>query len=132
VGEFLRTDPSSIVGTLSASLIKRFAGDHSQQLRAWTVQLDVLRQALQISSAAKDPVALWAILLEYPLLRLQRRLDVVLLCGHRVIVIEFKVGSAACPPKIVTSGGDETCRISSGSREALARMTDWCARIAVT
>ena len=77
------------------SLIKRFSGDHVQQLRAWTVQLDVLRQALQISSAAKEPVARWAVLLEYPLLRLQRRLDVVLLCGHRVVVIEFKVGSAA-------------------------------------
>jgi len=33
------------------------------------------------------------VLLEYPLLRLQRRLDAVLLCGQRVVVIEFKVGA---------------------------------------
>jgi hypothetical protein len=37
-------------------------------------------------------------LLEYPLLRLQRRLDVVLLCGQRVVVIEFKIGAATFQP----------------------------------
>jgi hypothetical protein len=35
------------------------------------------------------------VLLEYPLLRLQRRLDAVLLCGQRIAVIEFKIGASA-------------------------------------
>ena len=90
---FLRRDPTSIANILSAELIKRFAGDHAQQLRSWTVQLNVLRDALQTSTADQGSVARWAVLLEYPLLRLQRRLDVVLVCGQRVVVIEFKVGA---------------------------------------
>ena len=94
MGSFLNSDPASIVGNLSASLIKRFSGDHAQQLRSWTVQLTVLRGALQRSSISEEAVARWALLLEYPLLRLQRRLDVVLLCGQRVVVVEFKVGAS--------------------------------------
>jgi Uncharacterized conserved protein (DUF2075) len=97
VESFLLSDPASIVGSLSASLIKRFSGDHAQQLRSWTVQLNVLRDALQTSSVSEDSVARWAVLLEYPLLRLQRRLDVVLLCGQRVVVVEFKVGTLTYP-----------------------------------
>jgi hypothetical protein len=49
---------------------------------------------LQRSSVSEESVARWALLLEYPLLRLQRRLDVVLLCGQRVVVVEFKVGAS--------------------------------------
>jgi Uncharacterized conserved protein (DUF2075) len=53
---------------------------------------------LQPCTARNDSVPRWVLLLEYPLLRLQRRLDVILLCGQRVIVIEFKVGAATYQP----------------------------------
>jgi hypothetical protein len=98
VGSFLDKHAGYIVGDLSSSLIKKFSGDHAQQLASWDAQLDVLRDALKSSFAAQASVAHWGILLEYPLLRLQRRLDVVLLCGQRVVVIEFKVGATKFQP----------------------------------
>jgi hypothetical protein len=98
VGSFLHTNSASTIGSLSTALISRFAGDHAQQVRSWAAQLDILRSALHSCLATKDSVERWVLLLEYPLLRLQRRLDVVLLCGQRVIVIEFKVGAATYQP----------------------------------
>jgi hypothetical protein len=37
----------------------------------------------------------WHLLLEYPLLRLGRRVDAVLLTGHAVLVLEFTVGATS-------------------------------------
>jgi hypothetical protein len=93
VSLFLQMDPAQLAGSLSASLIKNFSGNHAQQLRAWTTQLEILRTSL--SSAINERVQDWGILWEYPLLRLQRRLDVVLLCGQSIVVVEFKVGATS-------------------------------------
>ena len=95
VSSFLNIESAFIEGKLSTAIIKRFSGDHAKQSRAWAVQLNVLREALQSAAATENSVPGWAILLEYPLLRLQRRLDVVLVCGQRVVVIEFKVGATS-------------------------------------
>jgi Schlafen group 3, DNA/RNA helicase domain len=97
VSSFLHWEPASIVGSLSAALIKRFSGDHAKQLDSWTAQLGILRSSLQ-ACAEEESVGRWAVLLEYPLLRLQRRLDVVLLCGSRVVVIEFKAEAPTYQP----------------------------------
>ena len=94
VGNFLKADPEAIKGVLSTALIKRFSGDHANQLKAWTAQLALLRDALKNALQTDYSASEWAILLEYPLLRLQRRLDVVLLCGQRIVFIEFKVNAS--------------------------------------
>jgi hypothetical protein len=98
VSSFLEKRAADITGDLSKSIIKKFSGDHSQQLTAWIDQLDILKDALESSLASQASVAHWGILLEYPLLRLQRRLDVVLVCGQRIVVIEFKVGATKYQP----------------------------------
>ncbi len=46
-----------------------------------------------LQSALADSPGTWRVLFEYPLLRLGRRIDVVLLTGHAIIVLEFKVGA---------------------------------------
>jgi hypothetical protein len=95
VAHFLETPSEAIVGALSAALIKVFSGDHSRQLAAWRAQIEIFRSAMsQVITLGAD-VASWGVLFEFALLRLQRRLDVVLLARGCVVVLEFKVGASA-------------------------------------
>jgi len=64
--------------------MQAFRTNEAAQLRAWAWQLDLLRPAL-----TQFPQN-WRLLLEYPLIRLGRRLDAVLVTDRAVIVIEFK------------------------------------------
>jgi hypothetical protein len=98
VASFIRADQEAIKATISAEIIQRFSGDHGRQFDAWSTQLIVLRDALQKAIQTEHSASSWGILLEYPLLRLQRRLDVVVLCGKRVVVIEFKVNTPTYVP----------------------------------
>jgi hypothetical protein len=92
VDEFLHVPSDQVAGILSSTLINAFSGDHSRQLKSWKTQIELLKLALNKVAKAHPKTGQWGILFEYPLLRLQRRLDVVLLAGNRVLVIEFKVG----------------------------------------
>src|SRR5580698_1199545 len=78
---------SSIVERLAFRTIETHRINYEQQLRAWQEQIDILRPAL-----ANLPDE-WRLLLEYPLLRLGRRLDAVLISDRAIFVIEFKIGS---------------------------------------
>ncbi len=64
--------------------MQAFRTNEAAQLRAWAWQLDLLRPAL-----TQFPQN-WRLLLEYPLVRLGRRLDAVLITDRAIIVIEFK------------------------------------------
>lgn len=90
---FLATSSSEIIGALSISQISNFTGDHSRQLASWEVQVDLLQKTLRHITAKFQDAENWGVLIEYPLLRLQRRLDSVILAGQSVIVIEFKIGA---------------------------------------
>jgi hypothetical protein len=50
-----------------------------------------LDQLLKVRPEAQD----WTILLEYPLYRLRRRIDVIILADSWVVVVECKVGADA-------------------------------------
>jgi len=93
VGGFLATPAEQISGALSQRVIQHFAGDHQLLLRSWQGQVELLQRACGRLVKRYPAVGEWAILLEYPLLRLQRRLDTVALAGQIVAVIEFKVGA---------------------------------------
>ena len=95
VGTFLDTPSDQISGALSERIIQAFAGDESRQLSAWKGQIEILKFSLRETAAETDLCLGWGILFEYPMLRLQRRLDIVLLAGSLIVVIEFKVGSSA-------------------------------------
>jgi hypothetical protein len=87
--DFLQTPRAAIVAALAAAQIRHFRTNKLQQLRAWEVSLDLLRTSLATIGEADDR---W-VLLEYPLLRLGRRADAILLTPAAVIVLEFKVGA---------------------------------------
>ena len=90
---FTSTPASQVVGTLSRAILQRFAGNQQEQLKSWQEQIALLQAACRKLLEKFPKSASWGVLLEYPLLRLQRRLDTVALSGQIAAVIEFKVGA---------------------------------------
>ncbi len=82
--DFYNTSDSSIIGQLSACQLRAYRRSEPSQLHAWIWQLEHLRPEL---GALPNN---WRLLLEYPLLRLGRRLDAVLISERAIFVIEFK------------------------------------------
>lgn len=90
VGKFLEDPAAAIVGRLSSKHVAFHAAAEAEQIRAWEREVELLRIAFaEAGEAAMD----WIVLIEVPLLRLGKRLDVVLLAPGIVAVIEFKIGA---------------------------------------
>src|SRR5262245_35483202 len=88
---FLETSTEDIANALSGALIKTFSGHHASQLESWKTQINLLKNKLRDALQAHPKVSRWGVLFEYSMLRLQKRIDVVLLAGTCLVVIEFKV-----------------------------------------
>ncbi len=86
----LATADDAILGTLAQTQIRHYRTSEAQQVRAWEETLAILRRVLDLLPEAGD----WWVLLEYPMLRLGRRADVILLGERLVFVLEFKAGAA--------------------------------------
>ena len=90
VREFIAADRNAIVGQLSSRHVAFHAAAEAEQVRAWEHENELLRGAFaEVGALAQD----WIILIEVPLLRLGKRLDVVLLALGVVALIEFKIGA---------------------------------------
>lgn len=87
---FIADSVEEVVGALT---LRSRHEVNPQQSRAWGEAVGILRTALRDAFGDQPSALEWGVLLEYPLLRLGRRLDAVLLVGAAVCVIEFKVGS---------------------------------------
>ena len=87
--DLVRSDPAAIVAALAVRLVETHPLNLATQLQAWRTAIDILQGALD--GLPGD----WRVLLEYPLLRLQRRIDAVLLSDRAILVLEFKVGATA-------------------------------------
>jgi hypothetical protein len=94
VADFLAAAPGSVVGTLAAAQIRHFRTNEVQQLHAWEESIALLHVCL----AARPEVLDWWLLLEYPMLRLGRRADAILLTPNAILVLEFKIGARNCAP----------------------------------
>ncbi len=90
VPEFLATAPERIAERLAAAQARRHASTELTQLNAWASTLATLRRLLAMPEAAG-----WTLVLEYDLLRLEKRADVVLLTDRAVIVLEWKDRAAS-------------------------------------
>jgi hypothetical protein len=87
--EFLAADPAPLLHRLAHEQARRFTTNRETQLYAWDTTLRLLRDAL-LALPAGMPCR---VLLEFPLLRLGRRIDVVLVTDRAIVVLEFKVGA---------------------------------------
>jgi hypothetical protein len=90
VREFIAADRNAIVGQLSSRHVAFHAAAEAEQVRAWEHENELLRGAFaEVGTLARG----WIVLIEVPLLRLGKRLDVVLLATGVVALIEFKIGA---------------------------------------
>jgi hypothetical protein len=93
--EFLRSNESEIVGCLTRSAAK--AGFHQQlhtQTEAWSAQVGFLKQSMRDLATQAD-CGSWNLLLEYAIPRRAKRIDLVVLAGEVIFVVEFKWGAAS-------------------------------------
>lgn len=91
VDAFLSVTTERLIETLSLAQMRSFRVNEPQQLRAWDGTIAVLRAALADLAEAKD----WRLILEFPIRRLGRRIDALLITPHGSLVLEFKVGATA-------------------------------------
>lgn len=91
VPELLATPPRVVAERLSFLQTQHRLAGEPAQLRAWEAQAELLQAALAAPRWAGAHLAF-----EYDMLRLERRMDVVLLTARAIMVLEFKVG--ATPP----------------------------------
>lgn len=91
---FVAADPAKVAGALhQAYAADGFASQFTKQTRAWQEVIPVLQGQLESLMQQRVAARSWAILFEYPLYRLRRRIDAVILTGTTVVVVECKVGA---------------------------------------
>ncbi|MFD2144452.1 DNA/RNA helicase domain-containing protein [Mucilaginibacter antarcticus] len=92
---FLEEDSKSIIGSLAtqSGLAGFYQLLHSQTL-SWEREISVLKSSLKSAINERSEIAGFGILLEYPIARRAKRIDVVIVGNNLIIVIEFKVGQS--------------------------------------
>jgi hypothetical protein len=90
---FRAAAPEHLIATLALRQAETHPLNREEQLRAWRAEIPLLRAALA------DAPADWSVLLEYPLLRLGKRIDAIILTGGPILVIEAKTGGQGFTPE---------------------------------
>ncbi|WP_431303213.1 DNA/RNA helicase domain-containing protein [Sediminicoccus sp. BL-A-41-H5] len=93
VPELLRSAAEGIAAALAAAQMARRLSGEPAQLRAWVTQVELLQAALAGPRWADARIAF-----EYDMLRLEKRIDAVLVTPRAIFVLEFKVGATAFSP----------------------------------
>ena len=88
---FMAADDATLLRQLSHAAVRHFRSHEPAQLRAWSREIDVLRDVV----AQLPEVLQWQLLLEFEIPRLGGRIDAVLLSPASVFVLEFKVGASS-------------------------------------
>ncbi|MDQ1081333.1 DNA/RNA helicase domain-containing protein [Pseudoroseomonas cervicalis] len=91
---WVNTDGATLLRDSAADWAARLAAKQARQLRevtpeqiaSWEVFVSLLQDALRRIPGAEH----WTVSLEYDLLRLEARIDAVLLTGRGILVVEFK------------------------------------------
>src|SRR5437868_500390 len=93
VAQFLLANPTALVGQLELAYARdAYTSLFAQQTRAWERLIPLFQHELKTLQQQLPSAASWTVLLEFPLYRLRKRLDIVLLSAATVIVIEAKIG----------------------------------------
>jgi hypothetical protein len=84
--ELLSRDVADTVGRLASAQAARGLSATAGQEMAWHTQVEALRRAVRPE---------WTVALEYDLVRLEKRIDAVLLTDRAILVLEFKTAEAS-------------------------------------
>jgi hypothetical protein len=95
VPDFLAAFESELTGRLSTAYARSgFTNQKSAQTLTWAEDMLRLRVTLAEVLAQVSAVGQWSILLEFAIPRKEKRIDVVLLAGARIVLLELKHGAA--------------------------------------
>ncbi len=86
----LARDPADTVGRLASAQQARGHPGTPEQEAAWRAQIAALRDGVRAASGQA-----WTVALEYELLRLEKRIDAVVLSDRAILVLEFKQTDAS-------------------------------------
>jgi hypothetical protein len=86
--ELLALTPDGVAAEIAARQMARRLSGEPAQLHAWQEQVRLLQRCVRHAGGEA-----WTIALEYDLLRLEKRIDAVLLTGGAILVLEFKIGA---------------------------------------
>jgi Uncharacterized conserved protein (DUF2075) len=93
--QFVLADATGIIGSLQQAYASDgFASQYTRQTKALARTVPKLQSSLSGLLSVRSEADQWTVLLEYPLYRLRRRIDIVLLAGGLILVIECKSGAA--------------------------------------
>jgi hypothetical protein len=84
--DMLSETAASIALRLAGQQIRHFRTTELEQSPAWEDSIAAVQRAVSVIPQAAG----WRVLLEYPIIRLGRRIDAVLVTPHAVLVLEFK------------------------------------------
>ncbi len=94
VAEFVTLDSEQTLGRLETAYSRDgYATQFTKQTIAWEQFIPLFQQELcELQRMTRNLAGNWPVLLEFPLYRLRKRIDVVVLAGATIVVIEAKVG----------------------------------------
>ena len=91
VAEFLTVSESELIGRLTKAYAHGgFENQRTTQTSAWAADVLRLQSVLGTITNASPAAARWSILLEFPIPRKEKRIDVVLLASDTIIILELK------------------------------------------
>lgn len=94
IREFLSSPDSTIIARLTtAYAADGFLSQYTSATVAWAQTLPALRSELSRLLVDLPAAETWQLLLEFPLYRLRRRIDAVLVLPECIVVIEIKTGA---------------------------------------
>ena len=94
IREFLSSPDSTIIARLTtAYAADGFLSQYTSATVAWALTLPALRSELSRLLVDLPAAETWQLLLEFPLYRLRRRIDAVLVLPECIVVIEIKTGA---------------------------------------
>ena len=98
--EFLSQTDEHVLACLTAAHAHRgYATQYTDQTLTWERDLRSLRTARERSVAASNTAAAWGLILEFSIPKKELRIDVVLLIGETIVILEAKTGEVAAQAK---------------------------------
>ncbi len=91
VGEFLALSEGEILSRLSVGYANRgYTTQFSDQILTWEVELRSFRTALNSCVQQMPTASGWGVLLEFSIPRKEKRIDIVVLVGDQIVILEAK------------------------------------------
>src|SRR5688500_8693211 len=90
--EFINAPSAELISRLHhAYASDGFVAQYTSQTKAWELSVDLIKSGLQVAVASGLDITSWRVLLEFPLYRLRRRVDFLLVAPQAIAVIELKI-----------------------------------------